>query len=36
MKMTEDRVRNMAEKTLGFADGESGVEQGTGQITTFN
>ncbi len=26
----------MAEKTLGFADGELAVVQGTGQITTFN
>lgn len=33
---TEDQVRNMAEKTLGFSDGEDGVKQGTGQITTFN
>lgn len=36
MNMTEDRVRNRAEKVLGFSDGENDVEQGTGQITTFN
>ena len=36
MAKTEDQVRNMAEKTLGFADGELAVTQGTGQITTFN
>ena len=36
MPLTEDQVRNMAAKTLGFDDGESGVVQGTGQITTFN
>ena len=36
MAKTEDQVRNAAEKTLGFADGEKNVEQGTGQITTFN
>jgi len=36
MKKTEDEVRNLAEKTLGFSDGESDVVQGTGQITTFN
>lgn len=33
---TEDQVRGTAEIVLGFNDGESGVEQGTGQITTFN
>ena len=36
MNRTEDQVRNRAEKVLGFSDGESDVEQGTGQITTFN
>ena len=33
---TEDQIRNAAEKTLGFPDGENDVVQGTGQITTFN
>jgi hypothetical protein len=36
MAKTEDQVRGAAEKTLGFDDGENGVKQGTGQITTFN
>lgn len=36
MAKTEDQVRNMAEKILGFSDGEADVKQGTGQITTFN
>lgn len=36
MLKTEDQVRSAAEKVLGFDDGEIGVEQGTGQITTFN
>lgn len=36
MAKTEDQVRNMAEKILGFSDGEADVRQGTGQITTFN
>lgn len=33
---TEDIVRSKAEKVLGFDDNEKGVQQGTGQITTFN
>ena len=36
MAKTEDQVRNIAEKILGFDDGEPNVQQGTGQITTFN
>lgn len=32
---TEDQVRDEAKKLLGFDDGETGVQQGTGQITTF-
>ena len=36
MPKTEDQVRNIAEQTLGFNDGENDVVQGTGQITTFN
>ena len=36
MKKTEDQVRILADKTLGFSDGEKDVVQGTGQITTFN
>ena len=34
---TEDQIReNDAKETLGFDDGEKNVQQGTGQITTFN
>lgn len=33
---TEDDVRNSARETLGFNDDEVNVQQGTGQITTFN
>jgi len=33
---TEDEVRNEATPILGFDDRESDVQQGTGQITTFN
>ena len=35
---TEDQVRNEADKILGFNGGgyEPGIQQGTGQITTFN
>ena len=33
---TEDQVRNGAAVRLGFDDGESDVQQGTGQITSFN
>lgn len=36
MKKTEDQIRILADKTLGFSDDEKDVEQGTGQITTFN
>lgn len=36
MGKTEDQVRNVAEKILGLNDGEDGVKQGVGQITTFN
>ena len=32
----EDDVRNNADTILGFSDGEANVNQGTGQITTFN
>ena len=35
--LTEDRVRDdIAKQALGFNDSETGVNQGTGQITTFN
>lgn len=34
--ITEDEVRDNAKVVLGFTDKESGVRQGTGQITTFN
>lgn len=33
---TEDQVRDEAKIILGFNDGEEKVQQGTGQITTFN
>lgn len=33
---TEDNIRNNAGKVLGFDDNEKDVNQGTGQITTFN
>lgn len=33
---TEDEVRNSAEKLLGFDVKEDNIQQGTGQITTFN
>lgn len=33
---TEDQVRDAAKIILGFDDGEEDVNQGTGQITTFN
>ena len=33
---TEDQVRDAAKLTLGFDVEEKGVQQGTGQITTFN
>lgn len=33
---TEDKVRDVAKLTLGFDVEEKGVQQGTGQITTFN
>lgn len=33
---TEDQVRDEAKIILGFDDGEENVQQGTGQITTFN
>lgn len=33
---TEDEVRDSAKLVLGFDRKESGVQQGTGQITTFN
>lgn len=33
---TEDEVRDSAMLVLGFDRKESGVQQGTGQITTFN
>ena len=34
--LSEDQVRDTAKKILGFDDIETEVEQGTGQITTFN
>lgn len=36
MKRTEDQVRDEAKKILGFDNIESDINQGTGQITTFN
>lgn len=33
---TEDQVRDQAKKLLGFEQTEPGIQQGTGQITTFN
>lgn len=33
---TEDEVRDSAKLVLGFDNEEPGVQQGTGQITTFN
>ena len=33
---TEDQVRDEAKIILGFNDSEENVQQGTGQITTFN
>lgn len=36
MKYTEDVVRDNAKIYLGFDDSEENVQQGTGQITTFN
>lgn len=33
---TEDQVRDEAKIILGFDDGENNVQQGTGQLTTFN
>ena len=36
MTKTEDQVRNEADKILGFNQVETGIQQGTGQITTFN
>ncbi len=33
---TEDEVRDSAKRILGFDDNEKDVQQGTGQITTFN
>ncbi len=35
VELDEDDVRNLAHKTLGFDDKETGVVQGTGQIKTF-
>ncbi len=34
--MTEDEVRDVAKVILGFDKKENGIQQGTGQITTFN
>lgn len=36
MSKTEDEIRNSAEKILGFDENEKDIQQGTGQITTFN
>lgn len=33
---TEDEIRDSAKLILGFDKNEIGVQQGTGQITTFN
>jgi type I restriction-modification system DNA methylase subunit len=33
---TEDQIRDEAKIILGFDDGEENVQQGTGQLTTFN
>ncbi len=33
---TEDQIRDEAKIILGFDEIENGVQQGTGQITTFN
>lgn len=33
MTKTEDQVRNEADKILGFNQVETGIQQGTGQIT---
>lgn len=33
---TEDKVRDYAKVVLGFDESEDNVNQGTGQITTFN
>ena len=34
--LTEDEVRNMDKDSLGFNTIEPGIQQGTGQLTTFN
>ena len=34
--LTEDEVRDRAKISLGFTEKEKGVQQGTGQLTTFN
>lgn len=36
MNRTEDQVRDYAKNILGFDEYEEGIQQGTGQITTFN
>lgn len=36
MERTEDEVRDEAKIILGFDKKEPGIQQGTGQITTFN
>ena len=36
MERTEDEVRDEAKIILGFDKKETGIQQGTGQITTFN
>lgn len=33
---TEDQIRDYAKEILGFNEMQEDVEQGTGQITTFN
>ena len=33
---TEDQVRDYAKIVLGFDEAEENIDQGTGQITTFN
>ena len=33
---TEDEIRDRAKVVLGFDEVEAGIQQGTGQVTTFN
>ena len=36
VELTEDQVRDLAGKILGFNDPEEGIQEGVGQLTTFN